>query len=218
MKIRRGNTAEVFDYDIKKVCKLFYQKTPYEYVQQEYENAQKLMGLGIRVPEPFEIVNQKGRYGIIYEKIHGEPIQGCMNQRHIFEIFIMEHKRLLDISSDVLMTYKDFLHAMIRGGSNGEISEDIVKKIQSLPDGNSVLHGDYHPGNVMITTEGEFVIIDLLNVCCGPREYDVARTFFLLEDEKWQDRYLKGMGYCREEIECYLEIIKRIRRFENKSR
>lgn len=64
---------------------MFYQKTPYEYVQQEYENAQKLMGLGIRVPEPFEIVNQKGRYGIIYEKIHGEPIQGCMNRRHIRE-------------------------------------------------------------------------------------------------------------------------------------
>lgn len=44
MKICRGNTAEVFDYDIKKVCKLFYQKTPYEYVQQEYENPKSLWG------------------------------------------------------------------------------------------------------------------------------------------------------------------------------
>ena len=76
------------------------------------------------------------------------------------------------------------------------------------------MHGDYHPGNVMLTVDGEFVIIDLLNVCCGPKEYDVARTFFLLENEKWQDRYLKGMGYCKEDIEGYLEVIREIRKYE----
>lgn len=76
------------------------------------------------------------------------------------------------------------------------------------------MHGDYHPGNVMLTVDGEFVIIDLLNVCCGPKEYDAARTFFLLENEKWQDRYLKGMGYCKEDIEGYLEVIREIRKYE----
>ncbi|RKI40964.1 hypothetical protein D7V86_10610 [bacterium D16-51] len=43
----------------------------------------------------------------------------------------------------------------------------------------------------MITVDGKFVIIDLLNVCSGSKEYDVARTFFLLENEKWQDKFLK---------------------------
>ena len=84
-----------------------------------------------------------------------------------------------------LMSYKEFLIAMIKGGSKGRISGDFIKEIRGLPDGNSVLHGDYHPGNVMITGVGEFVIIDLLNVCCGPKEYDVARTFFLLENKQW---------------------------------
>ena len=112
------------------------------------------------------------------------------------------------------MSYKDFLIAMICGGNNREVSGNIIKRISDLLDGNSVLHGDYHPGNVMLTVDGEFVIIDLLNVCCGPKEYDVARTFFLLENEKWQDRYLKGMGYCKEDIEGYLEVIREIRKYE----
>ncbi len=57
MDIQKGNTAEVFDYDGERVCKLFYQEMPYEYIQQEFENAGKLFELGIRVPEVFEIVN-----------------------------------------------------------------------------------------------------------------------------------------------------------------
>lgn len=214
MDIRKGNTAEVFDYDRERVCKLFYQGMPYEYVQQEYKNARELFKLGICVPKAFEIVNRDGRYGIIYEKIDGVPMWEYIDNKHIFKAFIEEHKKLLDISTDVLISYKDFLVAMISGGNNREISGDIIKEISELPDGNSVLHGDYHPGNVMITAEGRFVIIDLLNVCCGPKEYDVARTFFLLGNEKWQDRYLKEMGYCKKDIEGYLKIISEIRKYE----
>lgn len=55
MDIQKGHTAEVFDYDGERVCKLFYQEIPYEYVQQEFENARKLFELGIRVPEVFEL-------------------------------------------------------------------------------------------------------------------------------------------------------------------
>ena len=214
MDIQKGNTAEVFDYDKERVCKLFYPNIPYEYAQQEYENARKLFELGIRVPETFGMVNRDGRHGIIYEKIDGVPTWERIDQEHILETFIAEHKKLLDISTDGLMPYKEFLIAMIRGRNNGEISEDFRKEILNLPDGNSILHGDYHPVNVMITTSGEFVIIDLLNVCRGPKEYDVARTFFLLENEKWQNRYLEGMGYCREDIEGYLKVIRETRKYE----
>ncbi len=149
------------------------------------------------MPETFEIVSRDGRYGVIYEKIDGVPMWEYIDNKNIFEAFIEEHKKLLDISTDVLISYKAFLIAMISGGNNREISGDIIKEILELPDGNFVLHGDYHPGNVMITAEGKFVIIDLLNVCCGSKEYDVARTFFLLGNEKWQDKYLKGMEYCK---------------------
>lgn len=214
MDIRKGNTAEVFDWDRGKVCKLFYQGIPYEYVQQEYENAKELFKLGICVPKVFELVDSTGRHGIIYEKIEGLPMWEYIDREDIWETFIAEHNKLLDYSTDVLMSYKDFLIAVISGGNNGESTGNITKWISELPNGSFILHGDYHPGNVMITAEGRFVIIDLLNVCCGPREYDVARTFFLLGNENWQDRYLKGMGYCKKDIEGYLRIIRETRKYE----
>jgi len=122
---------------------------------------------------------------------------------------------MLGVSTDVLMSYEDFLIALLSGeNNNGEISENLIGEIQSLPDGNFVLHGNYHPGNIMAAADGKPVIIDLLNVCCGPQEYGVARTFFLLEHKKWQDKYLKEMGYCREDIEGYLKMIRAIRKYE----
>lgn len=214
MDIQKGNTAEVFEYGKERVCKLFYQRIPYEYVRQEYENAKILFELGIHVPETFEIVSRAGRHGIIYEKIDGVPMSECMGDEHIFETFIAEHKKLLEHSTDGLISYKDFLITMIEKANNEEISEDFIKEISDLPDGDSVLHGDYHPSNVMITANGEFVIIDLLNVCCGSKEYDVARTFFLLENVKLQERYLEGMGYCREDIKGYLTVIGETRKYE----
>lgn len=62
--------------------------------------------------EVFEIVNCDGRCGIIYEKIAGLPMWEHMQNECLFEKFIAEHKKLLDISTDVLMSYKDFLIAI----------------------------------------------------------------------------------------------------------
>ena len=168
---------------MQKMCALFYQRIPYEFVQQEYENAKKLMGLGICVPELFEVIERDGRYGIIYEKIHGKPIWAYMDRECVFERFITGHKKLLGVSTDTLIPHQDILITMIRGGDSKEIEE-------------------------------EFVIVDLWNVCCGPKEYDDARTYFLLESEQWRDRYLAGMGYDREEIGSYLELIGKIQKYE----
>lgn len=209
----RGNTAEVSVYSTDKVCKLFYAGIPYEYVLQEFENAKKSVFLGICVPEPFEIIERNGRYGIIYEQIHGVPMRECMKEEYVFEQFIIEHTKILNLSSDQLISYKDLMIAMLQERGRGD-SGNLIEEILALPDGNTVLHGDYHPGNIMITAQGELVVIDLLNMSCGPREYDVARTFFLLENETWQDKYLEGMGHTKQELEQYLKIIRKVRKWE----
>jgi len=49
----------------------------------------------------------------------------------------------------------------------------------TLGDGESLLHLDLHPDNVMLTGEGPFVI-DWLNAARGPGEADVAHTWIVL--------------------------------------
>jgi aminoglycoside phosphotransferase (APT) family kinase protein len=51
--------------------------------------------------------------------------------------------------------------------------------LEALPDGKNLCHGDYHPGNVLITKRGP-VVIDWMTACTGSPWADVARSSLLL--------------------------------------
>lgn len=44
-------------------------------------------------------------------------------------------------------------------------------------DGDSLCHGDFHPGNILLSN-GHTMVIDFMNVYHGDFLYDVARTVF----------------------------------------
>jgi aminoglycoside phosphotransferase (APT) family kinase protein len=69
----------------------------------------------------------------------------------------------------------------------------------ALPDGNSLLHGDFHPGNVLLSSRGP-VVIDWPNATAGDATADFARTDLLLRmgdpppGTPALVRYLQGFG------------------------
>ena len=94
-------------------------------------------------------------------------------------------------------------------------------------------HGDYHPGNVWVDTNGKVLVIDFMNVCHGPRQYDVASTYVLISEGDIQqeihnrkeighmqkqlaDIYLKKLNVSYNEISKYVSIIRRCRKYELK--
>jgi len=54
-----------------------------------------------------------------------------------------------------------------------------LTRLDALPDGDAICHGDMHPGNVLVTERGA-VVIDWMTASCGDPAGDVARTLFLL--------------------------------------
>ena len=104
---------------------------------------------------------------------------------------------------------KDFLRIFARD------KKDFLEKIDALPDGNNVLHGDFHPDNLMLGKDNELYLIDMMNVCKGPAEYDIARTYFLLgSNRQIQQDYLKLMETDFESIKPFHEIISLLRNRE----
>lgn len=164
-----GNTAEVYEYGVEKVCKLFKEGYPKEYVKLEFQNAQILNKLELSVPKVYEIIEMYNRTGIIYEKINGKSLMEAIfegkNTKMLFRIFIELQKKILKENSLDLLSYKDFLI----GSLKGKVCENHVleEKILALPEGNSICHGDFHPGNIIFTPGNTAVIIDFMNVCRG---------------------------------------------------
>jgi aminoglycoside phosphotransferase (APT) family kinase protein len=60
-----------------------------------------------------------------------------------------------------------------------EFAELVLGELERLPDGNKLLHGDFHPANVMIQGE-EPVVIDWTNVARGDPVADFARSRLML--------------------------------------
>lgn len=94
-----GNTAEVHEYGVEKVCKLFKEGYPKEYVKLEFQNAQILNKLELSVPKVYEIIEMYNRTGIIYEKINGKSLMNAIfegkNTEMLFGIFIDLQKKIL---------------------------------------------------------------------------------------------------------------------------
>jgi aminoglycoside phosphotransferase (APT) family kinase protein len=55
----------------------------------------------------------------------------------------------------------------------------VLARLEALPEGQNLCHGDYHPGNVLITKKGP-VVIDWMTACTGSLWADVARSSLLL--------------------------------------
>ena len=82
-----------------------------------------------------------------------------------------------------------------------------------------IRHHDFHPANLMLNSDNQLVVIDMMNICKGPAIYDVARTYYLLgNDRKVQEQYLNLMGYEAKDLNSYLEVISLTRENELKGK
>ena len=212
--IATGNTAEVFEYEEDKVLKLFKAGYPLEQIQREFNNTVIMNRTCVHTPKTFEIVEHEGRHGIVFQKIIGvdllsEYLKNPSDEKVAAEILV----NLTDIQKKVLseettegISYKNYLDWFGYDGSN-------------LPDGNFICHGDLHPGNIIRTKDGELCLIDFMNVCRGPKEYDVARTYVLLTENNPAakavgKKYLELMEMSFLQIEPFLGAIQFCRRKE----
>ena len=153
------------------------------------------------------------------ERVQGKSLASLMQNDHTFDyamdIFTNLHKSWLMKTMDGAVPYTEWMLNLLREKSpDGNLAD----KIKCLPSGNALCHGDFHPYNIIITSEDVAVTIDFANVCKAPKEYDVARTYFLLkEDVKGKlvaELYLAKMKMEYRDIRTYINVLEALRKHE----
>lgn len=230
--IGKGHTASVYEWEESKVLKLFNQGYSDEAIIKEYHNALAINHMKFSKPKAYKIISFKNKQGILYDKVNGEiltnwslktsDVQNCA-------IYMANlHKAILQNKTTNVPNYKDFLINQIP--AHYTYRKNLIQAINKLPDGNTLCHGDFHPGNIIISGEDTYAI-DFMNMCHGNYLYDIARTVFLVEytpipnttkdknmilhfKRTLTDLYLSEMNVSREMIKDYLSIIISIRKWE----
>ena len=184
--IAQGRTAEIFVWDDRHILKLYRDWCPLDWADYEARIARAVYEAGIPSPAAGDIIDVDSRRGLIYERLKGISMLQDMNAR---PWIVLQHARSLaelhvkinQQSITGLPSYKDRLNHDIRRTSH--LSQDLRNKalamLDILPNGQNVCHGDYHPGNVIITKNGS-IVIDWMTASMGSPWADAARTSLIL--------------------------------------
>lgn len=218
-KIAEGNTAEIFEVEEKKILKLFKKGYSEGAVRHEYNNHCMASKAVQNIPKLFEFVEENQRFGFIMEKVQGESLASMMLNEDTFDeamdTFTKLHKNWLAQTMDDPIPYTEWmLHCCHERLLDGGLTD----KIKCLPAGNNLCHGDFQPYNIIITPEQSAVIIDFANICKAPKEYDIARTYFLLKEavkiKPIAELYLQKMQVEYKEIRTYIDVLDALRQYE----
>lgn len=224
-----GNTATVYEWGEGKVLKLFSQGYPKEAVEKEFHNAKAISSMDFPKPKAHEIISLEEHVGIIYDKVDGESLldwvikTGDLQECAVFMAKL--HKAIFQNKIVNVPNYKEFLKYNILNSPSANLrkQKEALQILDKLKDGNTLCHGDFHPGNIFISDRNT-TVIDFMNVCHGDFLYDVARTVFLVEytpvsaevedagavlqlKKTLADLYLIQMNVTREMIQDYLSVI-----------
>jgi uncharacterized protein (TIGR02172 family) len=184
--IAQGRTSEVYLWNDHHVLKLYREWCPPHWIEEEARIARAVYAAGIPSPAAEEIIEVDGRGGLIYERLEGISMLQDMNAR---PWTILKHARSLadlhvqinKISITGLPSYKDGMQYAITQAPHltKALRNKALTLLDALPDGRQLCHGDYHPGNVILTKDGP-IVIDWMTARMGNPWADVARTSMIL--------------------------------------
>jgi aminoglycoside phosphotransferase (APT) family kinase protein len=183
--IAEGRTAELFAWDAGHVLKLYREWCPPDWVEHEARVARAVTEANIPTPAAGEIVEVNGRRGLVYERVSGGSMLEDLN-RHPWLLFrharsLAElHVQINGLSITGLPSFKGGLEHAIRSAQSlpDDLRQRALLALENLPEGQSLCHGDFHPGNVLLTAQGP-IVIDWMTAKSGSPWADVSRTSLL---------------------------------------
>ena len=214
-KIGEGRSAEIFEFE-DKVIKVFRETYPDYGVEFEHKCHTIAYENGAMVPKIFELTEHEGRPAIVYEKINGDTLKNLFMQdfnkyKNTYDEYAKSLKSVHNIKTDELGNC-DYVDRISKIDMDEELKERIIEKIKDYPKGDHLLHGDFHPDNVLLADH--FYIIDWEGAKRGHPCEDVARSLMLfdspygLQGVPW---FIKPMvkflikQYKKNFLESYLE-------------
>lgn len=187
-KLADGNTAEIFEWDDNRILKLWRSHYSSSDADNEARIGRVIAISTLPVPQIYDVVEHQNRRGIIYERVSGVSLLDW-----IFEDFsrfeagarwlgrlhatIHNHASL----SDLPCQRERLIGQITRANSVSDTDRAIaLARLEALPDGDGICHGDFHPNNVLV--EGDkATIIDWMDATRGSSMADITRTILLID-------------------------------------
>jgi aminoglycoside phosphotransferase (APT) family kinase protein len=205
-RIAEGREAEIFEWDEGRVLRLFRSARSAVALEHETAAMRAVRAVVPLVPEVYDIVEVDGRAGIIMERVEGPDLITLLGSKpwRVFgagSVLGATHAQINAIQAPA--TIEPLKERLRRIANRPAVPEQsrlrLLQAIDGLPDGDRLCHGDFHPGNILMSERGP-VVIDWPNVTAGDAVADFARTDLLLRVGEPPPgtpslvKYMQGLG------------------------
>ncbi len=188
----RGATGAVYQYQEDSIVKLYFSDSALEEIEREKKYAREAFILGIPTAISLGIVQVGEKYGLEYEFIKSRSMSGEImanpdeTEDLVDKLVDVAHSlhttsHQIEARESIFTSAKElFLHHLsINPILSPEEKSLCSQFIESIPDRDTLIHGDFHPGNIMLSG-GEALLIDIADICYGHPIFDLVTLHFTL--------------------------------------
>ncbi len=187
-KIAEGREAEIFAWQDGSILRLLRNPNAQRQVEWEALAMEAARSSGCPVPAVHGTTSALGRPGLIMERCEGVDLLTLVGRRPwtvwwVGGVSGELHAKLHDVPApdsipDLRARFRQRISASPLVPPH--IAEFATSVLDTLPDGDRICHGDFHPGNIMQNADGGLVLIDWTNVVRGDPTADFVRTDLMI--------------------------------------
>ena len=184
--IGRGASGTVYRLEEDKILKLYHPFRTREEIEKERLLAREAVISGIPSVITYDMVHCGDSYGIVFEMLHSDTLGSAFThapertEEYVGRyVDFVRQLHEIPLRSGVFPKLKTVLHEKVPALSSCCSGEELAllhSLIDSIPDRDTLVHGDLHPGNIMLQGE-EFLLIDLPDVTVGGKVWDLIALF-----------------------------------------
>lgn len=182
-----GKTADIHQVDEERVAKVFRPDVDRSIVLMEQRKTAAVHGVGLSVPKVGDIVEEKGRIALLFQRVHGPTMQQAAlsdpaSAHHLASLLADLHWKMHAVEAPEALPFQFEVvkHRIERTSKlSRDLKKSLIERASRLVKAKQLCHGDFHPGNIVQSKEG-LVIIDWNDAVAGEPIADVARTSLLL--------------------------------------
>ena len=160
-------------------------------VKREVETSQHVFGLGLSTPRMFDIVRVGDAYGYTFERIKGKKSLSriCADDpsriSEIAALLASEGRKLHATTCDTAF-FPSHKEGALKAIGAADFADEADKQkllafVEGLDDAPTCVHGDFQPGNMIVSGEGKPYWIDLGWFSHGLPMFDIGHLFLITQ-------------------------------------